>query len=71
VSAQDLTGKRFTINISGFPARVFQHEYDHLQAVLYCDRMVPEAMKENRAKFVEMEEAFLKNNPSTEIRRVK
>jgi peptide deformylase len=32
VRAQDLAGKRFTFALSGFPARIFQHEYDHLQA---------------------------------------
>ena len=31
VRAQDLSGKSFVINIGGFPARIFQHEYDHLQ----------------------------------------
>ena len=27
------------INISGFPARIFQHEYDHLNGVLYTMRV--------------------------------
>jgi peptide deformylase len=31
VKAQDLGGKKFSMNISGFAARIFQHEYDHLQ----------------------------------------
>lgn len=34
VDAQDVAGARFKVNLSGLPARVFQHEYDHLQ-VLY------------------------------------
>ncbi|XP_010248488.1 PREDICTED: peptide deformylase 1B, chloroplastic isoform X2 [Nelumbo nucifera] len=33
VDAQDITGARFTVNLSGLPSRVFQHEFDHLQAL--------------------------------------
>jgi hypothetical protein len=31
---------------SGFPARVFQHEYDHLDGKLYHDRMTPTVLAE-------------------------
>ncbi len=31
-------GEKKTINASGFLARVLQHEYDHLQGVLYIDK---------------------------------
>lgn len=31
IDARDVTGARFTVNLSGLPARVFQHEFDHLQ----------------------------------------
>lgn len=70
VAAQDLTGKRFVINIAGFPARIFQHEYDHLQGTLFCDRMLPEVLEEIRGEFVAMEEEYLKQHPGAEIRRV-
>lgn len=30
IDAQDITGERFAFNLTGLPARVFQHEYDHL-----------------------------------------
>lgn len=33
VDAQDVTGAKFNLNISGFSARVFQHEYDHLKVI--------------------------------------
>ncbi|GER41321.1 peptide deformylase 1B [Striga asiatica] len=33
VAAQDITGGRFEVNLTGLHARVFQHEYDHLQAL--------------------------------------
>lgn len=31
IDARDLNGARFTVSLSGLPARVFQHEFDHLQ----------------------------------------
>jgi peptide deformylase len=39
VRAYDRTGKRIEINASGFTARVIQHETDHLDGVLFLDRM--------------------------------
>lgn len=39
VSAHDRHGKRITIDASGLPARVIQHETDHLDGVLFFDRM--------------------------------
>ena len=34
------------MTLEGFEARVFQHEYDHLDGVLYHDRMTPEVRAE-------------------------
>ena len=31
IDAQDIKGTRFTVSLSDLPARVFQHEFDHLQ----------------------------------------
>lgn len=39
VEACDRTGKRVAFTASGLPARVIQHEYDHLDGVLFIDRM--------------------------------
>ncbi|EFN57416.1 hypothetical protein CHLNCDRAFT_17300, partial [Chlorella variabilis] len=44
VKAQDLSGKKFTVSLIGFPARIFQHEYDHLDGRLFHDRMAPEVV---------------------------
>ncbi|XVF58055.1 hypothetical protein PTKIN_Ptkin07bG0031800 [Pterospermum kingtungense] len=33
VDAQDINGARFMVELSGLPARVFQHEFDHLQVL--------------------------------------
>ena len=39
VRAYDRTGARIEIAASDFPARVIQHEADHLDGVLFVDRM--------------------------------
>ncbi|CAM8971151.1 unnamed protein product [Rhodiola kirilowii] len=44
IDARDITGAKFSLNLSGFPARVFQHEFDHLQGVLFFDRMSDEVL---------------------------
>ena len=39
VRAMDLEGRPFEIELNGFLATVFQHEFDHLDGVLYVDRL--------------------------------
>jgi peptide deformylase len=39
VHALDRRGKPFDMELHGFPARVVQHETDHLDGVLFLDRM--------------------------------
>ena len=41
VEAQDLDGAPVTIRARGLGARVFQHEIDHLDGVLFIDRLDP------------------------------
>jgi peptide deformylase len=36
---QDVVGNAEEIRLEGFPARVFQHEFDHLQGCVYLDRV--------------------------------
>ena len=46
VQAWNEKGKAFTLNADGLLARVIQHEYDHLNGVLFIDRL--EAKKRGR-----------------------
>lgn len=39
ITALDRNGKRFELELKDFPARVVQHETDHLDGVLFFDRM--------------------------------
>jgi peptide deformylase len=38
LSAQDRAGRGYDLELSGWPARIAQHETDHLEGVLYLDR---------------------------------
>jgi peptide deformylase len=39
LSAFDLDGRLYEIEATGWLARIFQHEYDHLDGILYADRL--------------------------------
>lgn len=39
VDYQDARGAECQIELQDFPARVFQHEFDHLQGLVYLDRV--------------------------------
>jgi len=38
---QDVFGKEYTAEYTGWPARVLQHEIDHLNGILFVDRISP------------------------------
>ena len=58
IEAQSVTGKKFKMTLEGFEARVFQHEYDHLDGVLYHDRMTPEVRAEVQSYLDSYVEAY-------------
>ncbi len=41
IKYQDETGKEYTEILDEWPARVVQHEYDHIEGVLFVDRISP------------------------------
>lgn len=42
VEATRLNGKKFKVKYEGWKARIFQHEFDHLDGILYIDRLEEE-----------------------------
>lgn len=58
IDARDVTGARFTVNLSGLPARVFQHEFDHLQGILFFDRMTEEVLDSIRMDLKALEKKY-------------
>ncbi|KAG0597971.1 hypothetical protein M758_12G034100 [Ceratodon purpureus] len=59
IDAQDIKGKKFSISLKEWQARIFQHEYDHLEGTLYFDRMTPEVLDTIRP---ELEVRFYHSN---------
>ncbi|CAN5175152.1 peptide deformylase [soil metagenome] len=43
--AVDLAGEPFEISATGWLVRIFQHEYDHLDGILYADRLDHQSAK--------------------------
>jgi len=58
LSAFDLKGNPIERTVDGFLARVLQHEKDHLDGVLFFDRMSEDAKSELDDQLDEMETAF-------------
>jgi len=46
LAGKDPTGKEVRLELEGLPARIAQHELDHLDGVLILDRTTAEARRE-------------------------
>ncbi|MBB6431183.1 peptide deformylase [Algisphaera agarilytica] len=55
LSALDRDGNPFTLSSDDFPARVWQHEYDHLDGVLILDKMTRIDRMANKRAIAELE----------------
>ena len=41
VDAFDLSGQQFEVELEDLHARVVQHEYDHIDGIMFTDRVAP------------------------------
>ncbi len=57
VRAQDRQGKKIKLRLEGWTARIFQHEIDHLNGVLYIDRLTSEENFWTEEEFEAIQEA--------------
>lgn len=55
VNAYDLSGNELDLTLSGFDARVVQHEADHLDGTLFIDRLPPASLAALRDDLEEFE----------------
>ncbi len=69
VEAQDVDGKSFRAAYEGFPSRIIQHEYDHLEGVLLVDRMSPADKVRHKAALQELVDRYKRNRPTAPARR--
>ena len=58
VEALNLKGKKIKKKFTGWEARIFQHEYDHLDGVVYIDRLTEEGRKEVQPTLDELVKRF-------------
>ncbi len=58
LSAYDLDGNSIDCEVDGFLARVIQHENDHLNGVLFFDRMSDESRRDLDDRIAEMETVY-------------
>jgi peptide deformylase len=62
VQALNEQGKPFTLEAEGMLARVIQHEYDHLDGILYIDRGDPEFAAKTNDQFIKRAERSAKKD---------
>jgi peptide deformylase len=57
VKAQDRKGKKVRLRFNGWTARIVQHEVDHLDGILYIDKLTAPEHFWTEDEFAEMQEA--------------
>lgn len=63
IQARDLQGNPIEQTETGYIARIWQHETDHLNGILLTDRMGPVAKMANRKIIRELEEQYAAAHP--------
>ena len=58
VRYQDLDLRPRELMLDGFVARVFQHEFDHLNGVVFTERMDPASLEKVEDRLAELRERF-------------
>src|SRR5712691_704456 len=58
IEAYDLEGESFEMDLDELPARVVQHEIDHLDGVLFVDRLSPDERLKLEPKLLGFESEF-------------
>ncbi len=58
LSAYNLAGEQVDYELSGLFARAMQHEYDHLDGILFIDRLTPAALASIKDALLNLENEF-------------
>jgi peptide deformylase len=62
--AQDLQGNPVELTETGYVARIWQHEIDHLNGVLITDRVGPGTKLMLRKALKELEDQYVADHPA-------
>jgi peptide deformylase len=58
ISAYNLNGQEVNLELNGMFARAAQHEYDHLDGILFIDRLSPSALTAVKDALADLEKEF-------------
>ncbi len=58
VDAFDLNGQQFELELEDLHARVVQHEYDHVEGVMFTDRVASEELQKIQPLISDLEQQF-------------
>ncbi len=64
LQARDLDNQPVDLTESGYIARIWQHEFDHLNGILITDRMGPVAKLANRRLLRDLESQYAAEHPA-------
>ncbi len=64
LEAQDLDGQAVATTDTGYVARIWQHEADHLNGVMIIDRMGPTAKMAFKKKLKDLEDDYAEAHPA-------
>lgn len=64
IEAYDLDGEGFEMELDDLPARVVQHELDHLDGILFVDRLDPDERMKLELKLLGFEHEFRQQQAS-------
>ena len=67
IQAFDLSGNEIDEQLEDFPARIVQHETDHLDGVLFIDRLSPTQIAEFRDELEDFELVYQSRQASGEL----
>jgi peptide deformylase len=67
LNAYDLSGREVKMPLDGLFARAVQHEIDHLDGILFIDRLSPTGQLEAKEAIAEFEEDFLSKRERGEL----
>jgi len=67
LTGYDLNGEKQSLRLQGFPARVAQHECDHLNGIVFTDRVEQSLQESVEDALYDFELAFRKNQQEGKI----
>jgi len=71
VQALNEQGKPFVLDADGYLARIIQHEYDHLEGILFIDRGDPEFKKKAEEAFARREKRRAEKEKAKAVKQAK